>query len=44
MAKKKCKSCGDHYTPDADESNETVICDECFEMQESSQQEEIYCR
>lgn len=39
--KKKCKNCGDDYTPTEEENFETKICDECFEMQETSQQEEI---
>lgn len=40
--KKTCKVCGDKYTPLPDENHETRICDECFEMQESSEQNMEY--
>ena len=35
--KKTCKHCGDKYTPDAEEGQETNICEECFYMYENSQ-------
>ncbi len=38
--KKTCRNCGDKYTPSEEEINDGLhsenICDECFEMQESS--------